>query len=293
MVTDGGEGFLVGGDCGVVFPAQGAGRGRLGAQGGCGAGAHQLGGGQSTRRAGRNRRRIPPYKRGVTGLSSPVAPTRQDNLVTAVSIRHWLYRKTAGQATVRIRAVRLSSRRCGWPETSAGGHVPGHLIRLTEGTHAGGYRWRHGWRRRIRSMLIERTVDLAEPDRMLFLSLIYPSLIHPAPGLLECHARQHTAEAVLSVGVLSRLARRSSRGCHHGLASCLSRPDRQRPRVQHPGRPSVSARAEAVATVCTSPTASNLSGPKPSLSSRRARERRSNTAFVRCGGARLSRKLRI
>ena len=41
------------------------------------------------------------------------------------------------------------------------------------------------------------------------------------------------------------------------------------------------------------PTASDLSGPKPSLSSRRARERRSNTAFVQCGGARLSRKLRI
>ena len=36
-----------------------------------------------------------------------------------------------------------------------------------------------------------------------------------------------------------------------------------------------------------------LSGPKPSLSSRRPRERRSNTAFVRCGGARLSHKLRI
>lgn len=29
------------------------------------------------------------------------------------------------------------------------------------------------------------------------------------------------------------------------------------------------------------------------LSSRRTRERRSNTAFVQCGGARLSRKLRI
>jgi len=36
-----------------------------------------------------------------------------------------------------------------------------------------------------------------------------------------------------------------------------------------------------------------LSGPKPSLSSRRLRERRSNTAFARCGGARLSHKLRI
>ena len=31
---------------------------------------------------------------------------------------------------------------------------------------------------------IERALDLAGPDRMLF-----PSLIHPAPGLLERHAR--------------------------------------------------------------------------------------------------------
>ena len=37
----------------------------------------------------------------------------------------------------------------------------------------------------------------------------------------------------------------------------------------------------------------DLGGPKPSLSSRRPRERRSNTAFVQCGGARLSHKLRI
>jgi DNA-binding CsgD family transcriptional regulator len=39
--------------------------------------------------------------------------------------------------------------------------------------------------------------------------------------------------------------------------------------------------------------AGDLSGPKPSLSSRRPRERRSNTAFVQCGGARLSHKLRV
>jgi hypothetical protein len=38
---------------------------------------------------------------------------------------------------------------------------------------------------------------------------------------------------------------------------------------------------------------STMPGPKPSLSSGRPRERRSNTAFVRCGGARLSHKLRI
>ena len=97
-------------------------------------------------------------------------------------------------------------------------------------------------------MLIERAVDLAEPDRMLFLSLI-----HPAPGLLECHIRQHTAEAVLSVGVLSRLAGRSSRDAITVWRAVPLAPDRQRPRVQHPGQPGVSARTEAAATVCTSP----------------------------------------
>ncbi len=54
---------------------------------------------------------------------------------------------------------------------------------------------------------IERALDLAEPDRMLF-----PSLIHPAPGLLERHARQRTAHAALSAGILSRLAGTSPRG---------------------------------------------------------------------------------
>lgn len=44
----------------------------------------------------------------------------------------------------------------------------------------------------------------------------------------------------------------------------------------------------------TSPAvSSDLSGTKPSLSSGRPRERRQDTAFVRCGGARLSHKLRI
>ena len=54
---------------------------------------------------------------------------------------------------------------------------------------------------------IERALDLAEPDRMLF-----PSLIHPAPGLLERHARQRTPHAALSAGILSRLAGTSAPG---------------------------------------------------------------------------------
>src|SRR5712664_744820 len=44
---------------------------------------------------------------------------------------------------------------------------------------------------------IERALDLAEPGRMLF-----PSLIRPAPGLLERHARQRTAHAGLSACIL-------------------------------------------------------------------------------------------
>ena len=54
---------------------------------------------------------------------------------------------------------------------------------------------------------IERVPDLAEPDRMLF-----PSHIHPAPGLLERHARQRTAHAALSADILSWLAGTSPPG---------------------------------------------------------------------------------
>ncbi len=53
---------------------------------------------------------------------------------------------------------------------------------------------------------IERALDLAEPDRMLF-----PSLIHPAPGLLERHARQRTPHAALSA-ILSQLTGTSPPG---------------------------------------------------------------------------------
>src|SRR5215472_18367620 len=54
---------------------------------------------------------------------------------------------------------------------------------------------------------IGRVPDLAEPDRMLF-----HSHIHPAPGLLERHVRQRTADAALSADILSWLAGTSPPG---------------------------------------------------------------------------------
>jgi LuxR family maltose regulon positive regulatory protein len=47
---------------------------------------------------------------------------------------------------------------------------------------------------------LERALDLAEPDLMLF-----PFLIHPAPALLERHARDHTKHAVLISEILNLL----------------------------------------------------------------------------------------
>jgi LuxR family maltose regulon positive regulatory protein len=48
---------------------------------------------------------------------------------------------------------------------------------------------------------LERALDAAEPDRVLF-----PFLLHPAPGLLERHARQHTGHAALIRQILDQLA---------------------------------------------------------------------------------------
>jgi LuxR family transcriptional regulator, maltose regulon positive regulatory protein len=48
---------------------------------------------------------------------------------------------------------------------------------------------------------LERALDLAEPDGALL-----PFLLHPAPGLLEGHARQRTAHAALIAEILDLLA---------------------------------------------------------------------------------------
>jgi LuxR family maltose regulon positive regulatory protein len=47
----------------------------------------------------------------------------------------------------------------------------------------------------------ERALDLAEPDGMVTMFLL-----HPAPGLLQRHARRRTAHAALIAGILSLLA---------------------------------------------------------------------------------------
>ena len=52
---------------------------------------------------------------------------------------------------------------------------------------------------------VERALDLAEPNGVLIMFLLYP-----APGLLERHARQRTAHAALIADILSLLAGRRS-----------------------------------------------------------------------------------
>lgn len=50
---------------------------------------------------------------------------------------------------------------------------------------------------------LERGLDLAEPDGLLF-----PFLLHPAPELLERHVRQHTAHPALIRKIISVLGGR-------------------------------------------------------------------------------------
>jgi len=69
---------------------------------------------------------------------------------------------------------------------------------------------------------LERALDAAEPDHMLLMFLI-----HPAPGLLERHARQRTAHAALIADILSLLARTSPPGAD-GSAAPPGQPRRLR-----------------------------------------------------------------
>ena len=58
---------------------------------------------------------------------------------------------------------------------------------------------------------LERALDLAEPDGALLWFLL-----HPAPGLLERHARQRTAHAALIVQILDLLAGTGGQGRQAG-----------------------------------------------------------------------------
>jgi LuxR family maltose regulon positive regulatory protein len=60
---------------------------------------------------------------------------------------------------------------------------------------------------------LERAVDAAESDRLLI-----PFLLHPAPGLLERHARHATAHAALIAGILDLLAGTSPTGAASSAA---------------------------------------------------------------------------
>jgi LuxR family maltose regulon positive regulatory protein len=70
------------------------------------------------------------------------------------------------------------------------------------------HRQRETWRRRFgrdgaAASVLERALDLAEPDGALFWFLL-----HPAPGLLEGHARHGTAHPALIADILILLAGR-------------------------------------------------------------------------------------
>jgi LuxR family maltose regulon positive regulatory protein len=60
---------------------------------------------------------------------------------------------------------------------------------------------------------LERTLDVAGPDH-----IVLPFLAHPAPGLLERHARHRTAHAALIGEILSRPAGTSSPGAGSSAA---------------------------------------------------------------------------
>jgi LuxR family transcriptional regulator, maltose regulon positive regulatory protein len=75
---------------------------------------------------------------------------------------------------------------------------------------------------------LERAMDLAEPDLVLF-----PFLIHPAPGLLERHARDCAKHAALAAEILSLLPMESPRS-PEGLGGLSPRPLEPSPRLTEP-----------------------------------------------------------
>jgi hypothetical protein len=116
-------------------------------------------------------------------------------------------------------AMGTVTRRCGWPATICRRPLsrararhrrlrPGRPSRLAGGrTPAGSDRPRHAQRRRSRPVP-HRAGPGSRRARPHALPLPHP----PAPGLLERRARQRTAHAALSAGILSRLAGTSPPG---------------------------------------------------------------------------------
>jgi LuxR family maltose regulon positive regulatory protein len=62
---------------------------------------------------------------------------------------------------------------------------------------------------------LERALDLAEPDGVL-----WPFLVHPAPGLLERHADHRTSYAALISQILDLLAHEDSGRIGASRVSC-------------------------------------------------------------------------
>jgi LuxR family maltose regulon positive regulatory protein len=75
---------------------------------------------------------------------------------------------------------------------------------------------------------LERAIDLAEPDLVLF-----PFLIHPAPGLLERHARDCAKHAALAAEILGLLPMECPRS-RAGPEGSSPRPLEPSPRLAEP-----------------------------------------------------------
>ena len=67
---------------------------------------------------------------------------------------------------------------------------------------------------------LERTLEMAEPDSVLF-----PFLLHPAPGLLDRHRRTCPAHAAMIGRILDLLAGAEPRGPDSGPAGGSARPE--------------------------------------------------------------------
>ena len=96
---------------------------------------------------------------------------------------------------------------------------------------------------------LERGLDLAEPDGLLF-----PFLLHPAPELLERHARQRTAHPALIWKIISVLGGRTPAAPAAGPApepsTCPSRSARPRPASCASCRPAFPRRRSPASFMC-------------------------------------------
>ncbi len=114
---------------------------------------------------------------------------RNDGEMRITAAVLWLARDDPRAATAAIAPVLDGSARVGWRSRLAEAFLLEAIARDALGDPAAAW------------SALERALDLAEPDGALLWFLL-----HPAPGLLERHARQRTAHAALIAQILGLLA---------------------------------------------------------------------------------------